>query len=226
MKAIQSAIFAILASASLHAMEDVRIVPFEYEKHGDETLKLFRTIFPKIAYRDIPAPLKKSIMHDLNIDVAINPLSSMPNIIGFIVHESKSGQSSKACDHLLGNSPLRLTTSNNAAYAQLMESYKDQETKIHQIKYLAVDSSSRSKGYGTLLEQQAANKAAEEKCDFMVLQRATDQGKKLYDRLEYVCPTPHKPGLMAKPLNDNARTMLEKISGVEDANAIIEEKKI
>ncbi len=181
----------LLTSASMHAMEDVRIRSFNHETDKDSVLKLLTQEFTWITP---PAAVTRHRACRKNwIDVAVRSYrktrSNRPDcLLGCIIYQAKSR--AVAYNEMPDcPSTIELNKMNGA-----------------KIEWLVVDPKQQRKGLGALLLKKAEDNAIQNNIDYMYLNSISD-AQHFYKKQQYSQPEHDRPMwlFMMKKLHINKR---------------------
>lgn len=184
MKITPHCLFTLLfASASIHAMDNIKIEPFNLKTDSNAAIQIHRSAFPKAC---TPFALRR-VCRDQTTHVIsrYNDQDSDPRLLGLVIHYS-----------LISDKPEYLTQNFDYMYTQLPQSYN-----ILNIDILAIKPEEQRQGYGELLINHIATKEH----DFISL-TSTQSARPFYKKIGFLetCTQYSKHGLMVKPLNAQA----------------------
>jgi len=210
----------LLASASLHAMENVHIEPFDYKKHGDSVRQLFNRTLPHFI---IPNPLHgieqpreyewfKEYFDVIvgQTDVKKSDETSTEIPLGLIIHNIET--SLKYAHYFKYFLRDERSQAYRTKHARLVNSFVNNTIKAAFIHYLCIDPQYQGKGYGKALLKHAEQHAIKNNCHIVGVGSLHGVGTFFKNNGYPIASLPSQGDFYAKPLHNHTRGILKAIT--------------
>jgi GNAT superfamily N-acetyltransferase len=191
-------LYTLLINASIYAMQDLHIVPFEYDKHHETALNIFKKALPRYS---VPRILNEQdgVENNQQVEILIGSeeTSKKETIIGLVIHCMQSSTYHEYFDFFKnGRSKVSITRD---------------ALKNCTLEWLCIDPGYQRKGYGEFMLNHLEAYAKKEQCDLIDL-APTSKSKDFYKKCNYTPRFLTNDIMIAKGLNDDAKTVLSAIS--------------
>ena len=210
----------LLTSASIHAMDNVRIVPFDSNTQGQvardiwcKTLPGF--IVPSYLWHS-PDPTKRNA----NVDILMlyaNAANARDNHdgtpIGLILHSIEASEYGRRYWNTLHSEQFKAYSTKEKESAAFIRSFEDKKFTCKYLTGVCIDTPYQNQGYGRLLVQHAEDHAEKERCD-MISVYALESEKGFYKKLGYLRNNLDAQCSLAKPLSLHASCIINAIAAI------------
>lgn len=179
-------LYILIYTASLRAMDDARVVPYNYEKHNQAAERIFEKIFDDAPYAD-PAIIEPDNTPDSHVAI----LEHNDQVAGFAIYNHKDVPKNKVFpDVRKHRTPI----------------------KVCHLDYIAVDYDQQGKGFGTQLIEYV-EKRARNNNDDMIMLNSINNSYGFYKKRNFTRTMPQSPtnNGMAKSLNKKADSILRRV---------------
>jgi ribosomal protein S18 acetylase RimI-like enzyme len=221
----------LLASASLHAMENLSIKPFNYDTYGNSVANLFAKTFDKHLMPDelIGEPPFAECKNQ-RIDVLIR--SNTPTEqeqghgtpIGFLVHDLERSTYKQTFDDFIRVKSAKEYIMATPKYLNLATILYKKPLRIKHLHNIGIDPDEQGNGYGNFLMHHIEAEAIRQRCDFILI-TTLKQSQSFYERHGYKQTSPWEEAQMAKPLHKKAASILSAVYTIRAHSAKNEDIK-
>lgn len=191
----------LLTSASIHAMDNVRIVSFDHETHRQAALNVFKKALPQCSVPYVLGATKTNFQKYNQCDLLItsNKESHNDTVIGLLIYNIRQSTYHEYFSDFFRNSSSTVIITRNALKG------------LH-IDWFCIDPDYQGKGYGKLmLIDHLENRALKDDCDLIDLS-PLNQSKNFYTKYNYGPKFLTNDITFSKGLNDDAQAILKEIS--------------